>query len=307
FEDLFYKRAPLVSTDKLEAWRDHYREFVKDVNIVSDHHFEVANESSTWVQDVVNYNTPYGKGIRAFQVILADKYLCNDTSPENVQSVNSLAWLMELFQAAACISDDIMDESETRRDRLCWYKVFVLALQAGLYGEGSDVRNAKQKNFYKYNVDSYEKMMMFKNGFYTFYAPVACAMIKNGISDDGSLKEVEKLALDLGLIYSIQDDFMDCFIDSKLTGKVGTDIEEGKCTWLFVNALEICSTEQRRMLIENYETFARRDAVIQELTLHESNQDQIGNSHIFREPVPDLTIFPFINKITRVCHTASCV
>ncbi|CAG7674644.1 unnamed protein product, partial [Allacma fusca] len=30
---------------------------------------------------------------------------------------------MELMQGAACVGDDIMDESETRRDRLCWHKV----------------------------------------------------------------------------------------------------------------------------------------------------------------------------------------
>ncbi|CAG7690452.1 unnamed protein product, partial [Allacma fusca] len=52
-------------------------------------------------------------------------------------------------------------------------------------------------------------------------------MIKNGISDRVKLKEVEKLSLEISLIYSIQDDFMDCFVDPKLTGKVGTDIEEG--------------------------------------------------------------------------------
>ncbi|CAG7655587.1 unnamed protein product, partial [Allacma fusca] len=68
------------------------------------------------------------------------------------------------------------------------------------------------KNYHRYNLEIYKNMMMFKNGYYTFYAPVATAMLKNDIKDDASLKEVEKLSLDIGLIYSIQDDYMDCFV-----------------------------------------------------------------------------------------------
>lgn len=46
----------------------------------------------------------------------------------------------------------------------------------------------------------------------------------------------------------VQDDFLDCFGDPAVTGKVGTDIEENKCSWLVVQALNKASPEQRQIL-----------------------------------------------------------
>ena len=41
---------------------------------------------------------------------------------------------------------------------------------------------------------------------------------------------------------------MDCFGDPKITGKVGTDIEDNKCSWLVVQALAKANAEQRALL-----------------------------------------------------------
>jgi len=45
-----------------------------------------------------------------------------------------------------------------------------------------------------------------------------------------------------------QDDYIDCFGDPALTGKVGTDIEDNKCSWLIVQALARATGDQRLTL-----------------------------------------------------------
>lgn len=46
----------------------------------------------------------------------------------------------------------------------------------------------------------------------------------------------------------IQDDFLDAFGDPEVIGKIGTDIEDNKCSWLVVQALGKASEEQKKLL-----------------------------------------------------------
>ena len=45
---------------------------------------------------------------------------------------------------------------------------------------------------------------------------------------------------------------MVCYGDAEVTGKVGTDIEDSKCTWLVCTALATAAPEQERALREAY-------------------------------------------------------
>lgn len=56
----------------------------------------------------------------------------------------------------------------------------------------------------------------------------------------------------MGHFFQVQDDYLDCFGDPAVTGKIGTDIEDNKCGWLINKALLICSDEQSVTLEAHY-------------------------------------------------------
>lgn len=62
----------------------------------------------------------------------------------------------------------------------------------------------------------------------------------------------EKILLKMGFLFQMQDDFLDCFGDPTVIGKIGTDIEDGKCCWPIVTALQICSPKEELILKQNY-------------------------------------------------------
>ncbi|CAI7859489.1 unnamed protein product, partial [Closterium sp. NIES-53] len=56
----------------------------------------------------------------------------------------------------------------------------------------------------------------------------------------------------MGTYFQVQDDVLDCYGDPAVIGKVGTDIEDTKCSWLVVQALQRATQEQRQIIESNY-------------------------------------------------------
>lgn len=63
--------------------------------------------------------------------------------------------------------------------------------------------------------------------------------------------EMKHICCELGHFYQVQNDFLDCFSDTTNSAlkKPGTDIEDGKCTWLAVKAMEN-GTGQHKAIME---------------------------------------------------------
>lgn len=104
----------------------------------------------------------------------------------------------------------------------------------------------------RFTLERYRKIVVFKTAYYTFYLSVACAMLLSGVTDDASHELAKQICVRIGEYFQIQDDFLDCYGDAQVIGKIGTDIQDNKCSWLVVQALQRATPEQKDMLKANY-------------------------------------------------------
>ena len=76
--------------------------------------------------------------------------------------------------------------------------------------------------------------------------------ISSKILQEAAFTTSKEILLEMGHFFQVQDDYLDCFGDPAITGKIGTDIEDNKCGWVINKALLICTPEQRQTLEEHY-------------------------------------------------------
>lgn len=97
----------------------------------------------------------------------------------------------------------------------------------------------------------------FKTMFYSFYCPVLLALFYvstsiPAIATPEVFAKVKEIFIPFGEYYQVQDDYVDCYYTPEQMGKIGTDIVDGKCSWLIVTALEHANPEQRKVLENCY-------------------------------------------------------
>ena len=51
-----------------------------------------------------------------------------------------------------------------------------------------------------------------------------------------------------GSLFQVQDDYLDAYGDPAVIGKVGTDIEDNKCSWMICTVLQHASEEQKEVV-----------------------------------------------------------
>ena len=104
----------------------------------------------------------------------------------------------------------------------------------------------------RYTIERYRSIVKYKTAFYSFYLPVALGMIMSGINDQKLYRQAKEILCIMGEYFQIQDDYLDCYGTPEVIGKVGTDIQDKKCSWLVVQALNRATPAQRKVLEDNY-------------------------------------------------------
>ena len=100
----------------------------------------------------------------------------------------------------------------------------------------SQPMDSKQVDLDRFTLQRYSLIVKYKTAFYSFYLPVAMGMILSGIRDKKAYELANKICMIMGEYFQIQDDYLDCFGDPQVIGKIGTDIQDNKCSWLVVQA-----------------------------------------------------------------------
>jgi farnesyl diphosphate synthase len=135
-------------------------------------------------------------------------------------------------------------------------ELFLDVIQKTEFGQLLDLTSqemdAKEPDLTRFTLERYRKIVKYKTAFYTFYLPVAIGMITSGVKSQEAFDLAREICCEMGEYFQIQDDFLDCYGAPEVIGKVGTDIQENKCSWLVVQALNKATPAQLKILEQNY-------------------------------------------------------
>ena len=253
------------------------------------------------------------------------------------------------LQAYFLVADDLMDHSITRRGQPCWYKVPDVGLTAindgillesciyrilkmhfsaspayvhlmdlfhevthqTVHGQLLDINTAPigTVDLTRYTLDTYMRIVTFKTAFYTFYLPIACGLRLHGVTDDKTYATAKDICIKMGQYFQIQDDYLDCFGEPEVIGKIGTDIEDNKCSWLVVQALQRASQEQHAVIEKCYgqsdkESVAAVKKVYNELKLEQlfkeyeaKSHEELVNAIEAQQDIPKEVLIPVLERI----------
>ncbi|XP_011312481.1 farnesyl pyrophosphate synthase [Fopius arisanus] len=167
-------------------------------------------------------------------------------------------------------------------------------------------------NLNLFTMDRYNAIVKYKTAYYSFVMPVTLAMYFAGVTDPEMHRQAKTILLEMGHFFQVQDDYLDCYGDPGVTGKNGTDIQEGKCSWLAVVALQRATPAQRQVLKDCYgfdevEKVARVKQLYDDLGLpttyaiYEEESYNLMNTHIqqISRGLPHDLFFKFLSKIYR--------
>eukprot|EP00959_Pyramimonas_sp_CCMP1952_P395474 8286558-Pyramimonas_sp.AAC.1 len=244
-------RKPVKRDDKKE-FADAFNRLLNDVmHDQSNHPNDCMKWVREMVEYTVpgGKNT---RGLSVLQGVkcLNERMLDDD---ETHYRVCALGWCIEWLQGMFLVADDIMDNSVTRRGRQCWYRKEhvgmiavndALMLDALIYrilklyfkgtpqytelleifhevtydttaGELCDLLTAPigQVDLSRYTMEKYQYIVEYKTSLYSFYLPVACAMILSGVKDKAAYETAREVCCHIGEYFQIQDDYLDCYGD----------------------------------------------------------------------------------------------
>ncbi|KAM7256462.1 hypothetical protein ACFE04_012203 [Oxalis oulophora] len=290
FKDFMFEndRIKYIQPDRKLALLKVYNTLKQE--LLDDPAFDNRIGYRLWLDKMMDYNIPGGNLDRGLSVIDSYKMLTGEQEvpDEQIFLLSALGWCIGWAQAYFHMLDDMIDFSRARNGQPCWYRVYKVRMAAAndaillrnhiarilkthfrkhaFYVNLVDLFNevefhsatgkmieltGKERDITEYSLPLYRRIALYKTAYYSFYFPVACALLVSGENLDNHV-DVKDILLEMGVCLQVQDDYLNAFGNPRIVGETGTDIEDHKCSWLVAKALDICSEEQKIILRENY-------------------------------------------------------
>jgi len=105
----------------------------------------------------------------------------------------------------------------------------------------------------RFTLDRFAGCVRYKTCYYSFYLSCALALAYCEVPSNSDLyQKADDVCMRLGEYFQIQDDVLDAFSPPEVLGKIGTDIEDAKCSWLVCKAMELVTPDQKQVLVDHY-------------------------------------------------------
>ncbi len=143
----------------------------------------------------------------------------------------------------ACAYKSTLASPVSLEDKIKLLRILTLTYEKTVEGQALDINARASEN---YTVDDYMKMVELKTGYY-----LACGMVGGAVVSGISDQVVEKiwtLGKTMGPAFQIRDDLIDLTHGKGRGGVVGSDIKEGKASFLYSYILQIACADDKNLL-----------------------------------------------------------
>jgi len=255
--------------------------------------YDLPLRETEWLRKMLEHTVKGGKMNRGLMVVESGVAIMGkNVSNVKLCQLAVLGWTIEWLQAWLLVADDIMDSSLTRRGKPCWYKTlgdawyiaindavtieaFVYKIIRRHFGDDSQLQLKLLDLMMETTLQTelgqlsdtlcdvltlsdltpqrWHLIVKYKTAFYSFYLSVAFAMTLAGVNDKQAYDAARDILIEMGVYFQAQDDFLDCYAPPQVLGKIGTDIADKKCGWLFTKAYhELANQTQKAYLDQHY-------------------------------------------------------
>lgn len=238
--------------------------------------------------ELIDYTTDGGKCLRGLLAVYGYLEATGvDPNSEEAKPGYALGWAQEILQASFLVADDFMDRTPLRRGKPCWYvkdnnnfcsvsdsyfleNLVYLVIDHYFAGFSAETKR-EIKNLFCFTtfktafgqfidmtpkaptLENWNLMVVNKTSYYSIWSPFVsglCASQKLP-KEVWNSEQLRDVLIRAGKLFQCQDDWIDIYGTSAKIGKVGSDIQEGKVTWLFAKAMEVGNEQQKKLLMEN--------------------------------------------------------